>query len=78
METVEDDFSIYNINSILNYIQNNLFQILLFILVFLIIYIVHYISNINSLLNLSNNSMIGFNNSIILVPAKKTRKSFKK
>jgi len=78
MEIVEDDFSIYNINSILNYIQNNVFQIVLFILVFLIIYIVDYISTINSILNLHNNSVIGLNSTMILFPSKKTRKSFKK
>ena len=79
MDIVEDnEFSIYNINSVVNYMQNNSFQILLFFLVFLIIYVVDYISTINSILNLNNNSMIGLNNNMILLPSKKSRKGFKK
>ena len=46
----DDDFSFYNINSIVNYIKENFVQILLFILVFVIIYIVDYIYNINAIL----------------------------
>ena len=71
MEIVEDNnFSIYNINSIVNYIKNNILQILLLFLVFLIIYIVDYVSTLNS--------MIGLNNNMILLPSKKNRKSSKK
>ena len=45
-----EDFSIYNINSIINFIKENYIQILLFILVFIIIYVVDYISNINAMI----------------------------
>ena len=46
----ESDLSIYNFNSIINYIKNNFIQILLLVLVFFIIYTVDYISNINAML----------------------------
>lgn len=46
----EPDLSIYDFNSIINYIKNNFIQILLLILVFFIIYTVDYISNINTML----------------------------
>jgi hypothetical protein len=50
MNSDESDFSIYDFNSIINYIKNNYIQILLLFLVFLIIYAVDYISNINAML----------------------------
>ncbi len=52
MERFDDDsdLSIYDFNSIINYIKNNIIQILLLILVFFIIYTVDYISNINTIL----------------------------
>ena len=53
----ESDLSIYDFNSIINYIKNNIIQILLLILVFFIIYAVDYISNINTIL-MTTNSMI--------------------
>ena len=43
----EPDLSIYDFNSIINYIKNNFVQLLLLVFVFFIIYIVDYISNIN-------------------------------
>ena len=46
----ESDLSIYDFNSIINYVKNNYIQILLLFLVFCIIYIVDYISNINAML----------------------------
>ena len=46
----ESDLSIYDFNSIINYIKNHFIQILLLIIVFFIIYTVDYISNINTLL----------------------------
>jgi hypothetical protein len=46
----DDDFSIYNINSIINFCKNNWFQLLLLLLVFIIIYVVDYISNINTII----------------------------
>ena len=58
----DNDFSIYSLNSIINYIRNNLVQILLFVLVFIIIYIVDHISNINAMLMLPNNYIPGINN----------------
>ena len=52
MERFDDDsdLSIYDFNSIINYIKNNYIQLLLLILVFCIIYTVDYISNINTML----------------------------
>jgi len=49
-ENYNDDFSFYNINSIIDFVKNNVIQILLFLLVFVIIYIVDHISNINTML----------------------------
>jgi hypothetical protein len=46
----DEDFSFYNINSILYFVKNNVIQIFLFLLVFVIIYIVDHISNINTML----------------------------
>ena len=46
----EPDLSIYDFNSIINYIKNNVIQILLLIFVFLIIYTIDQISNINTML----------------------------
>ena len=46
----DEDFSFYNINSILYFVKNNLIQIFLFLLVFVIIYMVDHISNINTML----------------------------
>jgi hypothetical protein len=45
-----DDFNIYDINSILGFIKENVIQILLLLLVPIIIYIVDHISNINAVL----------------------------
>lgn len=44
----EEELSIWNFNSILNYIKQNFIQILLLFLVFVIIYIVDHLSNINA------------------------------
>ena len=46
----EHDLSIYDFNSIINYIKNNFIQILLLLFVFLIIYTIDQISNINTML----------------------------
>ncbi len=46
----EPDLSIYDFNSIINYINENFIQLLLLIVVFCIIYTVDYISNINTML----------------------------
>jgi hypothetical protein len=46
----DDDFSIWNINSIIDFVKNNFIQILLFILVFVIIYVVDHVSNINAMI----------------------------
>ena len=58
----DNDFSIYNLKSIINYIRNNLLQIVLFVLVLIIIYIVDHISNINTMLMVHNNYISGVNN----------------
>ena len=49
-DNYEDDFSFYNINSLIDFVKNNVIQIFLFLLVFVIIYIVDHISNINTML----------------------------
>jgi hypothetical protein len=78
MEMIDDepDLSIYDFNSIINYIKNNFIQILLLLFVFLIIYTIDYISNINNML-MTPISMIP---SIVQEPIKmlKKRKMSKK
>ena len=49
-ENYHDDFSFYNINSLIDFVNNNITQLLLFLLVFVIIYIVDHISNFNTML----------------------------
>ena len=46
----EPELSIYDFNSIINYIKNNFIQILLLLFVFLIIYTIDQISNINAII----------------------------
>ena len=60
MEIIEEDneFSIYDFNSIINYTKENFFQILLLFLVFFIIYLVDYISNINTIISQINSMNI--------------------
>jgi hypothetical protein len=62
----EDDFSFYNMNSIINFVKNNTIQIFLFLLVFIIIYIVDYISNINTMLMTIQQQQLTFNQQKIL------------
>ena len=52
MEIIEEDndFSIYDFNSIINYIKNNFVQILLLFLVIFIIYTVEQITKINAMI----------------------------
>jgi hypothetical protein len=52
MEEPEEyqELSIWNLNSIFEFVKENFIQILLLILVFIIIYIVDYISNVNALI----------------------------
>lgn len=52
MDIIEEDndFSIYNVISIINYIKEHFIQILLLILVFFIVYTVDHISNINAMI----------------------------
>lgn len=50
MNDDEPDLSIYDFNSIINYIKNNFIQILLLLFVFLIIYTIDQISNMNTVL----------------------------
>ena len=45
----DNEFSIYNLKSIIIYLQENIIQIILLILVFVIIFIVDYISNVNTI-----------------------------
>ena len=50
VELEYNDDSVWDVNSIINYIKDNYIQILLLISVFIIIYIVDHISNINAIL----------------------------
>lgn len=50
MDNSENDSSIWEIKTIVDFIQNNYIQILMFLSVFVIIYLVDYISNINAVL----------------------------
>jgi len=47
---INDDFSNWNIETIVHFIKNNIFQLLLLILVFVIIYVVDHITNLNAIL----------------------------
>ena len=75
----EPDLSIYDFNSIINYIKDHFIQILLLIVVFCIIYTVDYISNINTILMAQASMMPGIPG-IPQQPIKmfKKRKMFKK
>ena len=50
VELEYNELSVWDVNSIINYIKDNYIQILLLISVFVIIYIVDHISNINAIL----------------------------
>jgi hypothetical protein len=53
IDTYNDELSIWNIYSIINYVKDNFVQFILLISVFIIIYYVDYINNINmALMNL--------------------------
>lgn len=49
-DTYNDELSIWNIYSIINYVKDNFVQFILLISVFIIIYYVDYINNINTAL----------------------------
>jgi hypothetical protein len=48
----DNDYSIYNLNSFVHFIQNNIYQILLFILVIIIIYIVDRLTHFNMMIGM--------------------------
>jgi hypothetical protein len=73
----EDKVSIWDINSIINYIRNHLLQFFLLILVFVVIYVVDHITNLNAVLYGSQQAIPGLaNNSAIKKGA--TKKKSKK
>jgi len=80
MDNIEkdDDFSIWDINSLVNFIKNNIKQLLLFILVFLIIYVVEYIQNINIMIYSISSPIPGLNNVYINKSNIKNTKNIKK
>jgi len=84
MKESESDYqelSIWNINSIIEYIKENYIQIFLFILVFVIIYIVDYISNINAIIFSMPSPIPVIENKKVQTPKLqhiKRRKNFKK
>ena len=74
----EPDLSIYDFNSIINYIKNNFIQILLLIFVFLIIYTIDQISNINTMLMAPITMMPIITKKTQQIKMPKKRKIFKK
>jgi len=60
-----NNFSTWNLNTILTFIKENVIQILLLLLVFFIIYIVDYISHINAII---------FSNPVQQMPQKSNKK----
>ena len=60
-ETYNDELSIWNIYSIINYVKDNFVQFILLISVFIIIYYVDYINNINTALT---NLQLGLSSNI--------------
>jgi len=46
----EEEFSFFNIYSLIHFVKNNVLQIGLFLLVFVIIYLVDHITNINMMI----------------------------
>jgi hypothetical protein len=46
----EDEFSIFNLNSVIVFVKKNIIQILLFGLVFFIIYIVDRVTHLNNII----------------------------
>jgi hypothetical protein len=61
-ETYNDDLSIWNIYSIINYIKENFVQFLLLLSVFFIIYFVDYLNNINAALGNLSATVPGLSN----------------
>ena len=74
----EPELSIYDFNSIINYIKNNFIQILLLIFVFLIIYTIDQISNINTMLMAPITMMPIITKKTQQIKMPKKRKIFKK
>ena len=74
----EPELSIYDFNSIINYIKNNFIQILLLIFVFLIIYTIDQISNINTMLMAPISMMPGITQQPQQIKIPKGRKRSKK
>jgi hypothetical protein len=73
----EEKVSIWDINSIINYIRNHLLQFFLLILVFIVIYVVDHITNLNAVLYGTQQAIPGLtNNSVTKKNAnkKKTKK----
>ena len=74
----EHELSIYDFNSIINYIKNNFIQILLLLFVFLIIYTIDQISNINTMLMAPITMMPIITKKTQQIKMPKKRKIFKK
>ena len=50
MDNFNEYFSLWDINSITNFIKDNFIQIVMLLLVFVIIYVIDYINRVNALL----------------------------
>ncbi len=50
MDNFDEEISLWDINSITNFIKDNFIQILLLLSVFIIIYVIDYITHINAIL----------------------------
>lgn len=71
-----NDESVCDLNSMLNYVKNNWFQLMLLIVSFCIIYIVDYICNINYGL-IANKVSINATAMPLIIMTKKSKKSKK-
>jgi len=73
---VNNDFSDWNIGSIVHFIKNNIIQLLLLILVFVIIYVVDHIANLNAMLYaMPLPNMISSQQASVANPRKKSKQS---
>ena len=56
-----EDFSIWNIRSVMDYFKDNIAKLFLLVMVFVIVYVVDYLNNLNSMVALQT-TIPGLNN----------------
>jgi len=77
MDNFDGEFSLWDINSITNFIKDNVIQILMLLSVFIIIYVIDYITHINAILYGLPSAIPGLpsqNNAIPISPVEKVIK----